>query len=57
MEQKWEYKVINIEKSFYSTKADIEIEKLLNEMGQEGWELVGYVTFKSYMLAMKRPIQ
>ena len=57
MEQKWEYKIVNIEKAFYSNKAEQDIEKILNELGQEGWELVGYVTFKSYMLAMKRPIQ
>jgi len=57
LEQKWEYKIVNIEKAFYSNKAEQDIEKILNELGQEGWELVGYVTFKSYMLAMKRPIQ
>jgi hypothetical protein len=55
--QKWEYKVLNVEKAFYSNKADEEIEKILNEMGKDGWELVGYVTFKIHMLAFKRPVQ
>ena len=54
---KWEYKIINVEKAFYSNRADEEVEKILNVMGQEGWELVGYVTFKIHMLAFKRPIQ
>lgn len=55
--QKWEYKIISVEKVFYTNNADKEIEKALNEMGKEGWELVGYVSFKTYMLALKRPIQ
>lgn len=55
--QKWEYKILNVEKAFYSNKADEEIEKALNVMGKEGWELVGYVTFKVHMLAFKRPVQ
>ncbi len=54
--QQWEYKILNVEKAFYSSKADQEIEQLLNELGQDGWELVGYVTFKIHMLAFKRPI-
>jgi hypothetical protein len=55
--QKWEYKIINIEELMYSNKADEEISKLFNKMGQEGWELVGYVTFKVHMFAFKRPIE
>ena len=55
--QKWEYKVVNVEKVFYSNKSDQLLEELLNEMGQEGWELVGYVTFEIHMLAFKRPNQ
>jgi len=54
---KWEYQIINLEKAFYSNNADEIIEKSLNELGQEGWELVGYVTFKAYMIVLKRPIQ
>jgi hypothetical protein len=53
---KWEYKIINVEKAFYSNNADEIIEKSLNDLGQEGWELVGYVTFKAYMIVFKRPI-
>lgn len=53
---KWEYKIINVEKAFYSNNADEIIEKSFNELGQEGWELVGYVTFKAYMIVFKRPI-
>lgn len=51
---KWEYKIVNVEKAYYSSKADVEIEKQLNILGKEGWELVGYVSFKTYMLAFKR---
>lgn len=55
--QKWEYKVINIEKVFYSTNATEEIQKTLNKMGEEGWEIIGYVTFNVHMLAFKRPLE
>lgn len=54
--QNWEYKIISLEKEFFSSKVDIEIEKKLNAMGREGWELVGYVSFQTYMLAFKRPV-
>ncbi len=54
--QKWEYKIINIEKAFYSGRISESIEEHLNAMGQEGWELVGYVTFKTHMLAFKRQL-
>lgn len=52
--QQWEYKVVSIEREFYSSKPDKEIEKILNAMGREGWELVGYVSFQNYILAFKR---
>lgn len=44
--QKWEYKIVNRERSFglfsdYSW--DIDIEAMLPELGEEGWELVNVI--------------
>ena len=42
MYKKFEYKTLKIEpKGFWGTKLDAdEIDKILNELGQQGWELV-----------------
>lgn len=54
--QNWEYKILDVEKAFYSSRAEVELEKMLNELGKEGWELIGYVTFNVHKLAFKRPL-
>lgn len=44
--QKWEYKVINTQRSagfFSSYKWDIDVEEMLPELGEEGWELVNVI--------------
>jgi hypothetical protein len=39
--EKWEYKVISPEvKGWVTKKIDPKTEQLLNELGNEGWELV-----------------
>jgi hypothetical protein len=48
--QKWEYKVINTQRSagfFSSYKWDIEVEEMLPELGEEGWELVNVIAESS----------
>ncbi|SCP98794.1 DUF4177 domain-containing protein [Anaerobium acetethylicum] len=55
--QKWEYKILDFEKVFYAANADGEIVKLLNGLGQEGWELVGHATFNVHMFVLKRAIE
>ena len=54
--QKWEYKVMDVEKAFYSSRAEAVLETMLNDLGKDGWELVGYVTFNVHKLAFKRQI-
>jgi len=44
--QKWEYKVINSQRSagfFSSYKWDIDVEEMLPQLGGEGWELVNVI--------------
>lgn len=48
--QKWEYKVINTQRSagfFSSYKWDIEVEEMLPELGEEGWELISVIAESS----------
>lgn len=44
--KKWEYKVITCERStglFSSYEWDTDVESMLPELGEEGWELVNVV--------------
>lgn len=52
--QKWEYKILDVEKAFYSSRAETVLETMLNDLGKDGWELIGYVTFNVHKLAFKR---
>lgn len=54
--QTWEYKVVNMEREFYSTDVHLKIESRLNELGKSGWELIGYVSFQTNLLAFKRAV-
>lgn len=58
---RWEHKIVNIQSSKYRLTPDAEPE--LNELGAEGWELVGItsVNFKNgatdnIAMVFKRPI-
>ena len=62
--KKWEYKVV----MFVPEKKDIELEHELNEIGQDGWELISFAmkpakkreTRKEYVLTIcvfKRSIE
>jgi hypothetical protein len=55
--QKWEYKILDFGRVFYSNNADEAMTMLLNELGQEGWELVGLATRNIHMFVLKRPIE
>lgn len=47
MEQ-WEYKIISPEvKGWVNKKIDPKTEQLLNELGNDGWELVSIAPLKS----------
>jgi len=39
----WEYKTIITDKSFWSGKDKIDIEKTLNNLGRNGWNLVSVI--------------
>jgi len=39
----WEYKVFKTEKSFWGGKDKTDIEKMLNDLGRDGWELISIV--------------
>lgn len=59
--QKWEYKIINIRSENY--RLDPEKVPVLNELGQDGWELISItsVNFKTgatdnIAMVFKRPM-
>jgi len=39
----WEYKIVKIEKSFWSGKDRLNSEQVLGDLGRDGWELVSVV--------------
>ena len=50
MTEKWEYKVINITKQALTpSKLISNMETELNELGQDGWELVSADGLKVFM--------
>jgi hypothetical protein len=56
--QFWEYRVLKSGSLWSGVKAD-ELEQKLNELGQEGWEVVSAVSFEStnkITVIAKRPL-
>ncbi len=54
----WEYRVLTIG-SFFKGVKDEDLEAMLNEMGTEGWEVVGFRTIENSnqsQLILKRPL-
>jgi hypothetical protein len=54
----WEYRVLTIGTFFKGVK-DAELEAILNQMGEEGWEVVGFRTIENSnqaQLVAKRPL-
>jgi len=39
----WEYKVFETGKSFWGAKDKTDIDKTLDELGKDGWELISVV--------------
>jgi hypothetical protein len=57
-ETKWEYRVLTVG-SFWSGIKDEEFEEILNEMGEDGWEVVGFRSLESSnkaSIVAKRPL-
>ena len=55
---KWEYCVLTVGTFFKGVK-DSELEALLNQLGEEGWEVVGFRTVENSnqsQLIAKRPL-
>jgi hypothetical protein len=54
----WEYRVITVG-SFFKGVKDNELETMLNEMGEDGWEVVGFRTIENSnqsQVIAKRPL-
>ena len=45
--QKWEYKIVD------TAVADSEAERLLNELGEQGWELMFILNARCYLKRLK----
>jgi Domain of unknown function (DUF4177) len=59
--QRWAYESVTLKPNFWSGTSTIELQKILNEMGQRGWELIVLpanlsVTTSGTVLFFKRPI-
>ena len=55
---KWEYKVQSVG-TFWTGVKDAELEAMLNEWGEQGWEVVGFRSVENSnqaMLIAKRPL-
>jgi hypothetical protein len=50
--KKYEYKVVNF--GVFTSLAKIELQ--LNQLGQQGWELVTFATYGSYIVTLKREL-
>jgi hypothetical protein len=54
----WEYRAVSLG-TFWSTPKDEDFESALNELGEEGWEVISIYTHhstnKTYVVA-KRPL-
>lgn len=54
----WEYRVLTVGTFFKGVK-DGELEALLNQLGEEGWEVVGFRTIENSnqsQIITKRPL-
>jgi Domain of unknown function (DUF4177) len=54
----WEYRVLTVGGFFKGVK-DEELEALLNQLGEEGWEVVGFRAIENTnqaQLILKRPL-
>ncbi len=54
-DKRWAYQVIEIKPAFLMVKA-ADIQEKLNQMGQNGWELVNAVQSTCITLYFKRPL-
>jgi hypothetical protein len=55
-EQQWEYRFFRMGGVFRTAKVD-DVETLLNEWGEQGWEVVGLTSDSNeLMLLAKRPL-
>ncbi|HLE13758.1 MAG TPA: DUF4177 domain-containing protein [Anaerolineales bacterium] len=55
-EKQWEYHFIRMGGAFRTTKTE-DVEALLNEWGEQGWEVVGLTSdSNTLMLLAKRPL-
>ena len=54
----WEYRVLTVGSFFKGVKDDV-LETMLNEMGEDGWEVVGFRTIENSnqsQVIAKRPL-
>jgi hypothetical protein len=54
----WEYRVLTVG-SFFKGVKDDDLEALLNQFGEEGWEVVGFRTIENSnqsQIIAKRPL-
>lgn len=62
--QRWEYKTVDNTKGWVIHKVDKNPEEKLNELGKDGWELVGTIespfggdSSQTTTLIFKRPLE
>lgn len=53
---RWEYKTLTYNKrSFFGALNVEELQQVLNDLGRDGWELVGINQTQPAILVLKRP--
>lgn len=53
---RWSYQVVELGNSFWGPPKPEQIQEKLNQMGQNGWELLSMIPGFKLTLVFKRPV-